>query len=224
MSVETNHTLISRLPGGPPEGALGAFAERARRVPLDEGARLFQPGDEASAFLLLVAGSVRVEMTAAGGRAAVLYRIAPGESCILTTSCLLSDRDYAAAAIAETDGEALVLAKGVFFEVLNADAGFRRLVFGAYSDRIADLARTIEELLLKRVDARLALHLADRAPELSTTHEGLAHELGSAREAVSRILKEFERRGWVGLGRGRLTVLDPPALRRFAEAIGARAR
>ena len=222
MTPDQLQNLLTAQPVGASPDIAKALAEVGQVVRAPAGATIFRPGDDAGAFLLLLSGSVRVETTAPGGRSAVLYRLAPGQSCVLTTSCLLSNRAYGAAAVAETDVEALAAPKTPFFSILMAQAEFRELVFGAYADRLADLTHVIEELLLKRVDSRLAHFLAERAPEIAITHEALAHELGAAREAVSRILKEFERRGWVTLGRGKVAVREPDALRRFADAIGAK--
>ncbi|MCI4665232.1 MAG: Crp/Fnr family transcriptional regulator [Neomegalonema sp.] len=215
---------LRAIPGGVSPEALGAVAKEARVLRLPADQTIFRPEDQALSFILLLSGQVRVETTAPGGRSAVLYRLAPGDSCVMTTSCLLSGRAYGATAVSETDIEAVSVDKSVFFNLLSSTPAFRQLVFDAYSDRLADLTNLIEELLLKRIDGRLALLLAAQAPSMNATHEFLAHELGAAREAVSRILKDFERRGWVSLNRGKIDISSPDELRRFAEAVGARDR
>ncbi len=201
-----------------PETKAKLLAEsRVARVPKDTV--IFGPGKAPENLLLLLAGSVRVQQTSESGREVLLYRVAAGESCVLTTACLLAYEDYTAEGIAETDLEAVLVPRLTFDELVARSAEFRRFVFTAYSRRITDLFHVIEEVAFRRVDVRLAerlLRLADEGGLLQATHQSLAQELGSVREVVSRTLQEFQRRGWVELGRGHVRLLDPDALRRLA--------
>jgi CRP/FNR family transcriptional regulator len=186
-------------------------------VKLPAGAHAFDPGQNAEAFLIVLSGRVRVQLTAASGREIVLYRVEAGESCVLTTSCLIEAEAYAAGAICETDVEALAVPRPSFERLLDSSAAFRKRVLGAYASRVADLILTIEESQFRRLDARLAGLLAAQAPSISATHQELATELGSAREAVSRLLKRFERAGWIALNRGEIEVRQPAALQAHAQ-------
>lgn len=94
-------------------------------------------------------------------------------------------------------------------------------VFSVFSERLIELTHVIDELLLHRVDQKLASWLADRGDNgtaIDVTHQALALELGTAREVVSRTLKEFERRGWVALSRGSITVIAIANLARFGKS------
>lgn len=224
MTSDLIKERLAALPGGAPPGVRGRFAAEARPMRCAPGDVVFRQGDAAAAFFFVIDGGVRVETTAPGGRSAVLYRVRPGESCVMTSSCLLSARVYAADAVAEEPTLALAASKAVFLRLIGEDAAFREHVFGSFAERLADVTGVIEDLLLRRVDARLALLLAEGAPRIEATHDRLAQELGASREAVSRILKDFERRGWTATGRGRVDVAAPEALRAFAAALGARPR
>ncbi len=176
---------------------------------------LFRAGDRCHTFLMVLDGTVRVQMTSETGREIVLYRVARGETCIVTTACLLTDAPYGAEAVAETDIDAVALAAGPFHELVARSAAFRDFVFASFGTRLTGMMMLIEEVAFGRIDLRLARFLADRcdaAGGLDTTHQALAVELGTAREVVSRQLKEFERRGLVALSRGRIQVPDPAAL------------
>jgi CRP/FNR family transcriptional regulator len=204
--------------------ALGCLDGAARRV-LREAAQLisvpagtvvFQEGDACRNYLLVLEGSVRVQKVSEGGREIVLYRVDAGQSCVLTTSCLLTRGDYSAQGIAETDVRALALSHTAFQDLLARSAEFRQFVFSSYAVRLADLLMLIEEVAFGRIDMRLAQFLADRADkdgQIKGTHQELAVELGTAREVISRQLKDFERRGWVALYRGRIEIKEPSALR-----------
>jgi CRP/FNR family transcriptional regulator len=139
---------------------------------------------------------------------------------VLTTNALLAALPYGAEGIAETDVAALQLPGGTFQDLLAVSAPFRRFVFSAYATRVADLLMLIDAVAFGRIDARLARRLLTRADNsgiVVATHMDLATELGTAREVISRQLKEFERAGWVDAARGRVRVIDSDALRRIVE-------
>jgi CRP/FNR family transcriptional regulator len=191
---------------------------RVATVPKDTV--IFGPGKAPENLLLLLEGTVRVQQTSETGREVFLYRVNAGESCVLTTACLLAYEDYSAEGVAETDLRAVLVPRTTFDELVARSPEFRRFVFTAYSRRITDLFHVIEEVAFRRVDVRLAqklLQLAGPEGTLQATHHSLALELGSVREVVSRQLQEFQRRGWVELGRGVVRILAPAGLRHLAE-------
>ena len=209
--------LFSRHVNGD-ERLLDDILAGARLVRLDSGRHVFHSGDHCQAFLLLVEGRVRVQLTAASGREVTLYRIAPGGSCILTTSCLLGNENYPAEAITESKVVAVAIASAAFEELLERSGSFRRLVFDGFATRLKNVIAKIEELSFTGIDARLARALLEfdaRGVERITHHE-ISVELGTAREVVSRHLKRFETKGWVVLGRGRITVVDHAGLEMIA--------
>lgn len=187
----------------------------SRRAALPAGTRVFGEGSPCQAYLILLSGEVRVQKVAESGREIVLYRVLAGETCIVTTACLMSGVDYDAEGIAESDVTAQILPESGFRELLGRSEAFRDFVFRAYGSRISSLLMLIDEVAFGRMDRRLAACLLTRAKGtgvVTATHQDLAMELGSAREVVSRLLKEFERRGWVALSRGSVTLTDPAAL------------
>ncbi len=192
---------------------------RSAVVALPPGQTIFAPGQPAEQFLLVLEGTVRVQQSAANGREIVLYRVSNGESCILTTACLLSQDSYYAEGLTETPVTAVAVPRETFDALMARSSRFRQFVFASYSQRITDLLHVVEEVAFERIDKRLAQRLIARSGEggeLSATHQDLASELGSAREVVSRHLKEFQRRGWIDLSRGRIAVVEPQALGRLA--------
>ncbi|MEJ6479373.1 MAG: CRP/FNR family transcriptional regulator [Paracoccaceae bacterium] len=170
---------------------------------------IFGPGKAPENLLLLLEGTVRVQQTSDQGREIVLYRVHAGESCVLTTACLLAYEDYSAEGIAETDVQAVAIPRAVFDDLISQSQTFRQFVFSAYSRRITDLFVVIEEIAFRRVDIRLAqrlLELAGQDQVIHATHQQMAAELGTAREVISRQLQEFHRRGWVSQTRGTITI------------------
>jgi CRP/FNR family transcriptional regulator len=190
-------------------------------VSLPTGSRIFGPGQKPEKFLLLLSGTIRVQQAAESGREIVLYRVAPGESCTLTTACMLGREDYLAEAIAETPVRAAAIPRSLFDELIASSRPFRQFVFTAFSQRVTNLFRLIGEVAFARIDLRLAqrlLQMADNRDHLSATHQELASELGSAREVISRQLQEFQRRGWIKVMRGEIQLTDRAALSLLAEA------
>lgn len=197
------------------------LVERSKIAELPEGTVIFGPGKAPENLLLLLDGTVRVQQVAENGREIVLYRVQAGESCVLTTACLLAYEDYSAEGLAETAVRAVAIPRSVFDDLIAQSSTFRRFVFTAYSKRITDLFLVIEEVAFKRVDIRLAqklLELAKGSGHVHLTHHQLATELGSAREVISRQLQEFQRRGWVSATRGDVRLTDIVALDEFAKA------
>lgn len=188
---------------------------RSKIVRVPAGQVIFGPGKSPDNLLLLLEGTVRVHQTSEGGREIVLYRVEAGQSCVLTTACLLAHEDYTAEGIAETDVEAVTIPRAVFDDLMAHSLDFRTFVFTAYSHRITDLFRVIDEVAFGRIDMRLAHRLsvmANGSKEIKATHQQLATELGTAREVVSRQLQEFQRRSWIAQTRGTITITNPKAL------------
>ena len=184
------------------------------------GAEIFHPGMAPQNMLLMLDGVVRVQQSSETGREIVLYRVHAGESCVLTTACLLGGDDYAAYGLTETACRAAMIPRGLFDALLSRSAPFRRFVFHAYAVRIASILELVDEVAFRRIDLRLARklgELADASGLVRLTHQQLATELGTAREVVSRQVQEFQRRGWVAASRGEIRLVDRAALDAFAE-------
>ena len=160
-------------------------------------------------------GAIRVAKRSSGGRELPLYRVLPGESCIITSSCLLGHSDYNARGITEGETQLVLLPRPLFDELI-ATPAFRDFVFALFSERMADLMQLVEEVAFRRLDQRLAALLLGKGRTVHLTHQQLADELGSVREMVSRLLKGFAEQGLVRLGREQVEVLDPAGLRRLA--------
>ena len=145
--------------------------------------------------------------------------MAPGDYCSLTTSCLLSRSPYPADAVAEIQGEAVVISRDAFHNALQSSPSFRHYVLSGYSINFENFVRKIEQLAFVPIDTRLSNALLEfhSKGEDRVTHRELAVELGTAREVVSRKLKQFESEGWIRLSRGRITVSDRNGLQQLRE-------
>ncbi|HEX5803653.1 MAG TPA: Crp/Fnr family transcriptional regulator [Azospira sp.] len=185
------------------------------RIPA--GARVFAEAQPCRGFPLVIEGSIKVVKRAPSGREMLLYRVEPGDSCIISSSCLLGHTAYTARGESESPVTLAILPDALFQRLLADDPGFRDFVFHLLAERIADLMQLVEEIAFHRLDQRLARLLLARDGDIHATHQALADELGSVREIVSRLLKGFAADGLVELGRERIALLDRERLRRVAE-------
>ena len=215
----TRSRLLERFPvfSDLSEQRLAEVLAQAQLRQLPANQTMFEPNMPCAGFPLVLDGSVRVAKLAPTGREIVLYRVAPGEGCILAGSCLLGHHDFSATAVAESDVTVLVIPPALFQELVLQHEPFRRFVFDMYGARLAEVMELLEEVAFRRLDTRLAQLLIQRGPVINATHQNLADELGSVRVFVSRLLRNFEQRDWVKLERERVTVTDLKGLAGFAK-------
>ncbi len=202
-SLETDHStqLIDRY---------------AQTVNVPAGARLFSEGDPCEQYVLVRSGTAVVQKLTANGQEMVLYKIEAGQSCILTTSCLIAHEHYPADGYAESDLEIALLTRKDFYRAMDESAEFRSGVLQAFGQRVSELIQLVQSVAFGDISQRLAdylLHHHENAV-LHTTHQKLASSLGTAREVVSRHLKDWERKRMLQLARGSITLIDLDALRR----------
>ncbi|OSQ47289.1 Crp/Fnr family transcriptional regulator [Marivita geojedonensis] len=204
-----------------PENVKRYLVDESKVMRVPPGTAVFGPGAVPDNLLFLLNGRVRVQQTSESGRDIVLYRVEAGESCVLTTACLLAHEPYSAEGITETEVTAVAIPRGAFDRLMASSREFRDFVLTAYARRITDLFRVIDDVAFGRIDVRLAsrlISLAPREDDLATTHQQLATELGTAREVISRVLNDFQKRGFIAQSRGKITLLDRASLSRLAES------
>ncbi|MEE9347754.1 MAG: Crp/Fnr family transcriptional regulator, partial [Robiginitomaculum sp.] len=182
---------------------------------LKAGDIIFSSGDPCENFVVISHGTARVQLTAKTGREIILFRLEPGQACALTTSCLLTRRDYYAEGIAETELDIIMIPARIFRDSLRDSPELFTRLLSNYAQRIGELTAIIDRLItrdLKRELCALLLSKMDRERRVTLSHQKIADELGSAREVISRKLKAMEREGLLALGRGQIDVLKPRKL------------
>jgi len=186
-----------------------------------KGTVLYEEGFPCPLVPLILSGTVRVYKMGETGREITLYRVEPGQMCVLSSTCALAGQDakLPAVAVAETDVAMLAVPSHVFRRLLREQPELQGFINRMLTERLAEMMMVVDEVAFGRVDLRLAELLLRSAGgaggTINSTHAQLAMELGSAREVISRLLKELERQGLVRLGRGRIEVADPTGLRRY---------
>lgn len=194
-------------------------ARRAKQLVLPAGTDVFREGDGWKQFLFVTDGVLRVYKSFESGRELVLYRVRTGETCCMTATVMFGGGRYTANGVTETETRVAAIQARDFREAFNHSAGFRTYVCTMLGRRFEDFVALLESVTMRQVDVRLARWLishSDDSVRVDVSHRELASELGTAREVISRHLKEFESRGWVGLGRKNIEIVDVPAIHAFA--------
>jgi len=203
-----------------PPDLLRKVEETATPVQAPAGQRVFADGSPCTHYPLLVEGTIRASKSSPDGHEILLYRLNPGESCVITVVALLGETCYPAIGTAETRLSLFDLPRSVFLEMVLKSPAFRVFVFRSLSQRMAHLMALIDEVAFRRVDQRLAWRLLLHREPITATHQMLADELGTTREAVSRTLEAFQQSGMLRLGRKRIEILDRNALDRVHRVEG----
>lgn len=189
-----------------PEALVSDILAVAKQQAYPRDMLVYSEGAACSAIAFLLSGEIRVFKTGAGGREITLYEIEKGETCILNASCILSSMPYPAHALSTEAGEMLLVPAPEFRRLISAYPEMRDFVFTILSQRLTGVMALVEEIAFGRMDRRVMEYLTEKADNgsISSTHQKIADDLGTSREVVSRILKDFERKGALSLSRNHI--------------------
>src|SRR5919108_3224727 len=196
-----------------PVALIRNIKETSHELVTQAGQVLFDVGEDCDYVPLLKSGSIRVVKPFPTGWEMLLYRVLPGQVCVLTVNCLLSSWKHIARVAVEKDLKAVSIPRESFSRLVEASSEFRGFVFSNYSISLFSMLNCVEVVLTQPIEHRLAKVLLEKGSNVITvTHQGLADELGTAREVISRILKDFEKKGVIKLKRGVIFIQDREAL------------
>jgi CRP/FNR family transcriptional regulator, anaerobic regulatory protein len=200
------------------DSARALMLKYARIVEAPIGTIGYREGGPCGAYVMRLAGQSRVFKMSSSGREILLYRVNAGETCVITTTCLLGNSDYPASTIVEEAITDVIVPAAAFNQLMIDSKIFRTFVMTNYGALISDLIVLLDEVAFHNLDARLAKLLLEAGTDsVKRTHQQIADELGTAREVVSRQVKRFEQKNWVALGRGQVEILDRTALTKLAQ-------
>ncbi len=193
------------------EAALRALRELpVRRVTAET--QVLRRGDQVDGMFLVTSGALRVYHLTADGREVTLYRVEPGQTCILALTAAFRSDPYPAWVEAGRDDVRFVLVpRSLLREMIGAEPALREFVFEALSARVFELMERLAEASVMRVESRVAallLRRSDASGVVLTTQARIASELGTAREVVSRTLRSLEAEGLIATSRGRVLLRD----------------
>ena len=210
---------------------MAAIAAAAPMRTYAAGEMLYSPHNPVEALFILKNGRVRIFRVSADGRALTTAIMMPGT--IFGEMVLIGQRMYDNFAEALDEATVCVMSRDDVYRLLLADPRIAARVTEVLGARLAAMERRLSDSVFKTVPQRIAATLATlageqprsgalwagslgRGPQIALTHEQIAALVGTSRETATKVLGEFAGRGVIRLGRGRITVLDPDAIRREA--------
>lgn len=217
-AIERSMPFLDRLR----PGTVAALTSSIRVHTFAPRTILLQPGDAVSGVYFVSEGAIRIYYIDAEGREGTLYRIEPGESCVLALNSLFSAMPYPAWAEAGDEGVSCSVLEGTAARhILAEDETFMNVLFEQISTRLYTLLQDLERAIRLPLEKRLAgllLDLADETGKVALPHERLANHLGTSREVVSRIMRSLASAGMLRSGYGITEIANAPALIKIADA------
>lgn len=198
---------------------------KAKLHNFEPGTVLFHESIECKHLMLIVEGRVRVYKDSDDGREMTLYRVEPGQLCVHNLNNLVDGMSYPVMAQAETALRGVIIPREDFHKALEESTSFRIFVLRTLTERLAHMANLVSGLAFERLDLRVACWLMQqfeqsRGRPIELTHSDVAHELGTTREMISRILKDLEHKRCIQLARGRIHLLCKYTLNLAGEGKG----
>lgn len=190
--------------------------------------RLFKKGEvihpyrgECLGLILVRQGRFRAFVLSESGKEVTLYRLFDGDTCLFSASCIMKNIQFDIHIQAERDTQVWLVPSALFDRLMNQSLEMANHAGRLMSSRFSDVMWTLEQVLFKSMDCRIAQYLLEQvniegSPRLALTHEVIARDLCTAREVVTRMLKYFGDDGLLALGRGKIEVLDEARLRALA--------
>lgn len=202
--------FLELFPELPPK--IDGYLDSIRFRSMEAGEIILHEGQTCGSLPFVLEGALRIYKVATTGREITLYRIEPGQSCILSAGCAAGSGSFPASVVAEVASVAAFLPNDTVRTLYAESAGFRSFMLAQYSRRMTEIIELVEEVAFRRLDERLYHWLEEAGASspsgmINATHQELADHMGSSREVISRILKDWEQRGFVEIARGSLRLL-----------------
>jgi CRP/FNR family transcriptional regulator len=194
---------------------LQSLLSMGQQAALPAGQHICLEGSNCNHLAFVLSGTARVYKLGESGKEITLYRVEAGECCILTLSCIVSEKRFPAFAISESELEAIIVPSTTIQEWMENNRSWRRYAWNLIATRLGDVISLVEEVTFKRMDERLCFYLNQEKKfplqtKTAITHQQIAAELGTSREVISRLLKDLEQHQILELGRGWIKLLAPP--------------
>ena len=211
--------LVQAYPavGELPASLIKLLEARGILVHKHAGDVMFEPADFSTRYPFVLRGIARVLKVGKSSPDTLLYRLPPGEHCLLSASGMMAHWRFGARVVAEAETEVVLIPAGLFRELVRQSPQFAHSVYVGIARRLENVMDLVEQATYFRLDQRLATLILAGGTPLRKSHQEMADDLGASRENVSRALSELQGYGWVRLGRRCIDTLDAEALRSFIE-------
>lgn len=182
-----------------------------------KGTMLHYGGSECAGVQIIKSGQARVFITSPNGGEITLFRLIEGDVSILSAACMMKGMDIELDMELEADSVICTIPKYVYKKIHDENAVVKDYTLEMISERFSDIMWLFNQYVFSNVASRLAVAILEHralagTDVLTITHDVLARDLGTAREVVTRLLKQFQLDGMVKLTRGKIEVLDAAKL------------
>jgi CRP/FNR family transcriptional regulator len=209
----TAQELKQTLPSLTDPKLLDRLLEKGQFSTFDPGKTLMEPGQFIKAVPLVLEGSIKIMRVDEDGKELFLYYLETGETCALSLTCCSAARPSEIKAIVEEKASLLFIPIQVHEQLVDEFKQWKDFVSTTYQHRFQEMLTVLDAVAFKRMDERLMSYIVTKmkqlkSNELHTTHQEIANELGTAREVISRLLKQLEKKKWIELGRNVIYIRD----------------
>lgn len=163
---------------------------------------------------LVLSGSVKVSREDAVGREIFLYYIVSGETCAMTLNACYKQEKSRVNALTQEETRLLLLPAHLIFDASRKFPSWQRFAFDSFGRRYDELLQALESVVFHQLDERLRHYLLEKAAtlhsyELHISQQQIADDLNSSREVISRLIRQFEQRGFLQHARGVIKIIGP---------------
>lgn len=201
---------------------VGLLLDRSKMIDLAAGEHVHGGETDCLGVLLVLSGVLRTYLLSEDGKEATIYRLRRGDSCLLSASCIIDAINFEVHIDAEEETRVILIPTDAFSALSEANIYVENYQYKKITERFGDVISAMERMLFMSLEQRIAAFLIDElsqngSSEVRLTHEQIARAIGSAREAVSRILKQMSASGSIELFRGGVRIVSKKALYRLTE-------
>jgi CRP/FNR family transcriptional regulator len=209
----TKDILRKALPNLTDPKLLDRLLEKGQFSTFEPGKTLMEPGQFVKAVPLVLDGSIKIMRVDEEGKELFLYYLETGETCALSLTCCSAARPSQIKAVVEEQVSLLFIPIQIHEQLVDEFKQWKDFVSTTYQHRFQEMLTVLDAVAFKRMDERLMNYIVTKmkqlkSNELHTTHQEIANELGTAREVISRLLKQLEKKKWIELGRNVIYIRD----------------
>lgn len=186
----------------------------------EKGSFIHSSDRDCLGMLFILSGEIRTYILSDEGREITLFRLYPNDLCVLSASCVISQISFDTQMTARQDTEVLIIPPNITALLKEQNISVRCFLYEQATERFSEVMWAMQQILFKGLDQRLAAFLVEECERTNSntvriTHEQIARNISSAREAVARMLKQFTQDGLVELKRGEIIIKDTDGLKRL---------
>lgn len=199
------------------ESEKDSLIQSSRIMEYHAGEGVYSGGTQCLGMMAVLDGILRTYLLSDEGKEVTIYRLRKGDVCVLAASCMLSAITFDVEMEAQTDTRILLVPVWLLSKLQKENVYVENFIYKEAAKRFSDVIEALQQMMFLSLTQRIASFLLDESAKQNTssifmTHEEIAKIIGSAREAVSRILKQMAKNGYISLNRGEIKIEEKTKL------------